>query len=158
MRVLSKTLVASAMMALFAFLATVATAQVRFDSEPLSILTFSGGRHDFTVELALDTEQRQQGLMHRTELAEDHGMLFDFGGSRPVAMWMRNTLIPLDMLFINARGRIVNIHQGAVPLSETIIPSGGPVKYVLELKGGVVAKQGIAIGDMVDSARIARDD
>ncbi|MBT9370316.1 DUF192 domain-containing protein [Rhizobium sp. CSW-27] len=156
MRIVAKTLVASAMMALFAFLATVAAAQVRFDSEPLSILTFSGGRQDFTVELALDAEQRQQGLMYRTEMAEDHGMLFDFGDSRAVAMWMRNTLIPLDMLFIDARGRIVNIHQGAVPLSETIIPSGGPVKYVLELKGGVVAKRGIAIGDLVDSAQIAR--
>ncbi|SIQ79291.1 hypothetical protein SAMN05880590_107203 [Rhizobium sp. RU35A] len=149
-------LVASAIMALFAFFASASVAQLRFDTQPLAIVTASGVRHNFTVELALDSQQRQQGLMYRTEMAEDRGMLFDFGGARDVSMWMRNTLLPLDMLFIDAAGRVVNIHQGAVPLSEAIISSGGPVNYVLELKGGVVASRGIAIGDRVESAQIAR--
>ena len=106
-------------------------------------------RLEFQVELALTPEQRSRGLMFRTELAEDEGMLFDFGTPRPVGMWMRNTYIPLDMLFIDADGRITRIEANAEPLSERTISSGGPVRAVLELPGGITEKLGIEPGDRV---------
>lgn len=106
-------------------------------------------RVEFDVELALTPEQRSRGLMFRTDLAEDEGMLFDFGAPRPVGMWMRNTYIPLDMLFIDADGRITRIEANAEPLSERTISSGGPVRAVLELPGGTTEKLGIEPGDRV---------
>ena len=115
---------------------------------PLAIETASG-RHEFQVELARTPEQRARGLMFRRELAEDRGMLFDFGAARPVTMWMRNTYIPLDMLFIEPDGSILRIEHDAQPLAEAIIPSGGPVKAVLELPGGTAARLGIRSGDHV---------
>jgi hypothetical protein len=151
-------LVLSAVLALFLFAGLLvgagAAADVTFSKQPLVIETASGQRHVFTVELALDSPQRQQGLMYRKEMAPDAGMLFDFEAPREVTMWMRNTLIPLDMLFINEKGRITHIHEGAVPLSETVISSRGPVDFVLELNAGEVKKRGIAVGDLVRSAEI----
>ncbi|MDO1583849.1 DUF192 domain-containing protein [Rhizobium oryzicola] len=131
-----------------------ASAEVRFAKEPLSIVTTAGVKHQFDVELALNDEQRELGLMKRTALGADQGMLFDFGGSRDVSMWMRNTLIPLDMLFINANGVISHIHANAKPESDDIISSNGKVAYVLELSGGEAARRGIAIGDHVLSHQI----
>jgi len=107
------------------------------------------GRFEFKVEIASSPAQRAHGLMYRRHLATDRGMLFDFGDSRPVAMWMRNTYIPLDMLFIEEDGRISRIAAETEPLSEEVIASGGPVKAVLELKGGITAKLGIRPGDRV---------
>lgn len=109
----------------------------------------AAGRFEFQVEVASSPEQRAHGLMYRRHLAEDHGMLFDFGTSRPVSMWMRNTYIPLDILFIEKDGRIARIAVETEPLSEEVIASGGPVKAVLELQGGVTAKLGIRPGDRV---------
>ncbi|WP_377296133.1 DUF192 domain-containing protein [Rhizobium sp. SGZ-381] len=153
MRTVLTTFAASAMMALLAFSA-VASAQLRFDKEPLTIVTTSGARHEFSVELALDPGQREQGLMYRKQMAANEGMLFDFFEARAIQMWMRNTLIPLDMVFIDAKGTITHIHERAEPLSETIISSQGPVNYVLELNGGAAAQLGIHKGDKVLSKQI----
>ncbi|AQS63152.1 DUF192 domain-containing protein [Rhizobium rhizogenes] len=141
---------------LFFTLAGTAQSQERqiFSSEPLTVETASGKAHDFVAELALDNAQREQGLMFRKSMPPENGMLFDFGEARDVAMWMRNTLIPLDMLFIARDGRITHIHENAVPHSEAIISSRGPVKFVLELNGGTAKRYGIKPGDMVRSAQI----
>src|SRR5690606_28514175 len=127
------TMMISAVSALFLFAAGHLMAQLSFDQEELLIQTRSGKTHSFTVELALTPEQRAQGLMHRQSMAADHGMLFDFGHSRPVSMWMQNTPLPLDMLFIQRDGTISHIHRNAVPFSQTIIDSHGLVNFVLEL-------------------------
>jgi len=115
----------------------------------------SGERaHVFQVEVMKTPENRAKGLMNRHHMAEDRGMLFDFEREEPVAMWMRNTYIPLDMLFIRADGRIHRVHERAQPLDETTIPAGAPVRYVLELNGGAAAKLGIKAGDRVRHALI----
>ena len=109
----------------------------------------ASGKHSFTVELAETPAQMEQGLMFRRELAPDAGMLFDFKQPTMATMWMRNTLIPLDMLFVDAQGRIVNIHERAVPQSDAIIAAAAPVRVVIELNGGTAARLGIAPGDRV---------
>ena len=146
-----------ALLFLFSGLASLASAQgsETFDQEPLIIMNSKGSQHRFTVELALDNGQRQQGLMYRKTMAADAGMLFDFGTDRDVTMWMRNTVLPLDMLFINADGSIHHIHHDAVPYSESIISSRGPIRFVLELNAGTAAKLGINPGDRVTSRRIS---
>lgn len=103
----------------------------------------------FQVELAKSPDERRIGLMHRREMAPDHGMLFDFGETAPVAMWMRNTYIALDMLFLRADGEIVNIAHDTVPHSETILSSDGPVRAVLEVPAGTMRLLGIKAGDRV---------
>ena len=118
------------------------------DESTLEIVT-KNGVHVFTVEMAQTDEERQKGLMFRKELPEGKGMLFDFKPDQDVAMWMRNTYIPLDMLFINADGTIRRIAENTEPLSEKTITSGGPVRGVLEVIGGTAKKLGIAAGDKV---------
>jgi uncharacterized membrane protein (UPF0127 family) len=103
----------------------------------------------FTVDLAVSAEDQAQGLMFRRSLPRDAGMLFDFGATRPAEFWMKNTLIPLDMLFIAADGHVADIHERAVPLSEATIGSKVPVRAVLEVNGGTVARLGIKEGDLV---------
>jgi uncharacterized membrane protein (UPF0127 family) len=107
------------------------------------------GVHAFQVEMAITPEEKERGLMFRRELPEGQGMLFDFQFDQPVAFWMKNTYIPLDMLFIRADGRILRIAENTEPLSERNIPSGGPVRAVLEVIGGTAKKLGIAPGDRV---------
>jgi uncharacterized protein len=107
------------------------------------------GVHAFQVEMAVTPEEKERGLMFRRELPEGHGMLFDFQFDQNVAFWMKNTYIPLDMLFIRADGRILRIAENTEPLSERNIPSGGPVRAVLEVIGGTAKKLGIAAGDRV---------
>lgn len=115
---------------------------------PLAITT-SKGSFNFFIELADTPQSRASGLMHRRELAADAGMLFNFFKTAPVSMWMKDTLIPLDMLFISAEGVIVNIAERTVPGSLTQIDSSGPVRAVLELNGGVCARLGISPGDKI---------
>ncbi len=103
----------------------------------------------FEVELAAEDEERRVGLMHRREMGADRGMLFDFGRVQPVSMWMRNTYIPLDMLFIDEGGEVVNIAHDTVPHSEAILSSAGPVRFVLEVPAGTSRLLGIGPGDMV---------
>ena len=136
----------AAVAALLGMLAQAAT--VRAAEEMLEIVTASGV-HVFTVEVARTDEERAKGLMFRKELPEGRGMLFDFKPDQHVSMWMRNTYIPLDMLFINGDGTIRRIAENTVPLSEKTIPSGGPVRGVLEVIGGTAKKLGIKPGDRV---------
>ena len=121
---------------------------IAFEETPLAIEGVHG-RFEFQVEMAVTSAQRSRGLMFRDSLDEDRGMLFDFGSPQEVSMWMRNTLIPLDMLFIREDGEISRIVGEAQPLSDRTILSGGPVRAVLELKGGIAAELGIEPGDKV---------
>ncbi|MFQ5618675.1 MAG: DUF192 domain-containing protein [Rhodospirillales bacterium] len=125
-----------------------ASAPVRFETSSLVVVT-ARGRSGFTVELALSAAQRMRGLQGRRRLAADAGMLFDFQGTGPAVMWMKDTYVPLDMLFIDSQGRIVNIAEHTVPLSLTPIRSAGPVRAVLELNAGTAARLGIRPGDRV---------
>ena len=145
---------ASAVLALFLCLAFSAAAGEKFDSQPLAIVTKDGKSHAFTVELAVTPRQREQGLMNRREMAADHGMLFAFGETRQVFMWMKNTYIPLDMLFIARDGKVRAIKENAEPLSEAIIDSKGPIDFVLELNGGTVERLGIRAGNRVENELI----
>ena len=117
--------------------------------ERLVIVTASGGVHRFTVEVARSRAEQERGLMFRDSLADDRGMLFDWGGMAPAAMWMKNTLIPLDMLFIDADGTILDIFANAVPGSLDVITAGVPVRAVLELNGGAAKRLGLKPGDRV---------
>jgi uncharacterized protein len=109
------------------------------------------GVHVFSVEIADNDAERARGLMYRKELPEGQGMLFDFHREQEVSFWMQNTYIPLDMVFIRADGRILRIAENTEPLSTRLIPSGGPVRAVLEVIGGTTRKLGIAPGDRVAS-------
>jgi uncharacterized membrane protein (UPF0127 family) len=136
---------------LFAGLGALIVAITLAHANNLSTLTIvtGSGTHRFNVEVADTPERRAVGLMHRPSMAGNAGMLFDFKTDAPVTMWMRNTRIPLDMLFIARDGRIVNIAERTVPFSEASIPSKGPVRAVLELNGGTSARLGIKPGDRV---------
>jgi len=116
--------------------------------EPLEIATRDGIRR-FEVEIADTPAQQERGLMFRRRLSARRGMLFDFHTPQSVSFWMKNTLIPLDIIFIDAGGRIVSIAAEARPMSEDLIPSGGPVLGVLELRGGRASEIGARIGDRV---------
>lgn len=107
----------------------------------------------FRVELAVTPPQRSQGLMHRTQMNPEHGMLFDMGRNVPVSMWMKNTLIPLDMLFIRDDGTIANIIHSAAPQTLETRNSDGPVVGVLELNGGMAKRLGIRAGYVLHHAR-----
>jgi uncharacterized protein len=112
-------------------------------------ITSKSGVHVFSVEIADTDASREKGLMFRKSLPEGQGMLFDFHEEQPVGFWMQNTYIPLDMIFIRGDGSILRIAENTEPLSTRIIPSGGPVRAVLELIGGSARKFGIAPGDKV---------
>lgn len=119
--------------------------------EELSIVKQDGLRETFRVELAETITQVQKGLMFREQMPKDAGMLFYFGGGEgEVSFWMKNTLIPLDMIFIRGDGTIAHIHENAVPHSLQSVPSRYPVAAVLEINGGESAARGIAVGDRVD--------
>jgi uncharacterized protein len=116
--------------------------------QPLEIVTKSGV-HVFSVELATTEEEKTTGLMYRKELPDGKGMLFDFSPEQQVSMWMKNTYISLDMIFIRADGSILRIAENTEPLSTKIIPSGGLAKGVLEVAAGTAQKYGIQPGDRV---------
>ncbi len=117
--------------------------------EPLTLVTASG-KHTFRVVQAVTDEERARGLMFRRAIDPDYGMLFDFGAKETEAtMWMKNTYIPLDMLFIRADGTIRSIAENTTPFSLDTISSGGPVKAVLEVQGGTARRLGLKPGDKV---------
>jgi uncharacterized membrane protein (UPF0127 family) len=121
------------------------------DSGPrraLEIIT-KAQRQIFEVEVASTREQRARGLMFRKAIPERDGMLFDFGRDQEIRMWMKDTLIPLDMIFIESDGRILRIEQNAEPESLRLISSGGQACAVLEVKAGTATKFGISVGDRV---------
>jgi uncharacterized membrane protein (UPF0127 family) len=126
-----------------------ASSSARADEfDTLSIATASGA-HSFQVEIAADDASREKGLMYRRFMPADRGMLFEFSRSAPLAFWMKNTYIPLDIIFIARDGSVIRIAASAEPLSEAIIPSGGPCAAVLELNGGAAAKIALKVGDKV---------
>ncbi len=116
--------------------------------ETVEIATKSGVQV-FAVEVAKTDEERRTGLMYRKELPEGRGMLFDFSPAQEVTMWMKNTYVSLDMIFIGSDGRILRIAENTEPLSTRVISSGGPAKGVLEVVAGTARKFGIAPGDRV---------
>jgi uncharacterized membrane protein (UPF0127 family) len=115
----------------------------------LLVQSVGSGTHRFRVEVAVNDAERARGLMFRRELAADAGMLFDFNVTQPVSMWMKNTLLPLDMLFVAEDGRVVNIAERTIPGSLTPIPSEEPVRFVIELAGGTAARLRLRAGDRV---------
>ena len=129
----------------------LAGAVTALETFPTTRLTISsaGKTHVFTVELATTRRQRAQGLMWRRRLAPDRGMLFVYGHEQVLSMWMKNTLTPLDMLFIDHAGAIVRIHERAVPGSLRAISSGKRARAVLELNGGTASRLGLKPGDTV---------
>jgi len=124
--------------------------------EALSIATQGGQRQALRVEVARNDADRAQGLMFRRSMPADQGMLFDFGRVEPVSMWMQNTYLPLDMLFIRAAGTVARIAANTEPLSARTIPSGEPVLAVLELNAGTASKLGIKPGDRVEHPMFKR--
>jgi uncharacterized membrane protein (UPF0127 family) len=122
--------------------------------ESKAVLHTATGDYSFTIEIADDGAERAKGLMFRQELAPDAGMLFDYSEEQQVAFWMRNTLIPLDMIFIASDGVVKSIHVNARPLDPTSIPSEGPVRFVLEIPGGRSVEIGLKPGDTFEHERV----
>lgn len=120
--------------------------QTGLTRDTLVVETASGVRHKFDVELALTLRQQAQGLMFREHMADDYGMLFLYEEEQPLSFWMMNTLIPLDIIFIDASGEVINIQHGK-PRNVTPLPSSRPALAVLEINGGLAAKLGIRPGD-----------
>lgn len=148
----------SALVALFSLLCVGAFAAdaISFGKGHLSISTTDGRQVRFSVELAVNDSQRTRGLMQRKTMPADHGMLFDFGEARLVTMWMKNTVLPLDMLFIDEDGVTQHIHENAVPFSEDLISSIGEVRYVLELNAGTVRRLRIGVGSRAELADLKK--
>lgn len=117
--------------------------------EDLEVVTASGTVHRFRVEIADDEAERQHGLMNRPKMDRDRGMLFEFPSEQIRSFWMKNTYIPLDIIYIARDGRIVSIAANTTPFSEAPIPSEGPANGVLEINGGLAAELGIRPGDTV---------
>jgi uncharacterized membrane protein (UPF0127 family) len=139
------------LLAVFCLLPFLAAVTARLDAAELQTLEIASksGVHAFAVELALTPEEQSRGLMYRKTLPEGQGMLFDFKRDQETSFWMKNTYVPLDMIFIRSDGRIHRIAENTEPLSERLVPSNGPVRAVLEVLAGTARKLGIAPGDRV---------
>jgi hypothetical protein len=135
-------------LALLLFISLSAPVARAMDTQTLEIVTKSGVQV-FTVEIATTEQEKTTGLMYRKELADGRGMLFDFSPEQPISMWMKNTFISLDMIFIRSDGRISRIAENTEPQSLAIIASGPPARGVLEVVAGTARKYGIAVGDRV---------
>jgi len=121
---------------------------------PLTIHS-SNGDHRFTVDVAATDEEQQRGLMFVRSLPGDRGMIFPYDPPQNVGFWMKNTLIPLDMIFITSDGRIAGIRANTTPLSTASVGVGQPTRFVLEVPGGYAARRGIAPGDQIELLEIA---
>ena len=140
--------------AIVLFFGTVGFAQPNADPnsvfpvEYLEVVT-GNGSFEFSVEIADEPDERSKGLMFREKMLPTHGMLFDFGKTSPVMMWMQNTPLSLDMIFIKEDGKVARVASNTEPFSQTIISSGEPVSHVLELNAGIARQIGIKPGDKV---------
>ena len=124
------------------------SARAQGATEALTLVTRTG-KHVFQVEVMRKPAELSRGLMFRRTMAKDRGMLFDFGKTGPVAMWMRNTYLPLDMVFIDKNGLVANVAENTEPLSEANIVSVRPVLSVLEINAGTARRIGLKAGDTV---------
>jgi uncharacterized membrane protein (UPF0127 family) len=147
-RLLGRRVLLGASLSLAAVAACAQDADIKFQKSSLVIVT-ARREIKFEVELATNDAERARGLMFRKQLGAYDGMLFDFYQEMPVSFWMKNTLIPLDMVFIAGDGTIKSVHANAVPMSTDAIPSGAAVRAVLEINGGSAALLGIKPGDKV---------
>jgi uncharacterized protein len=127
----------------------VPSADAKMRQDTLKIVSATGQEHAFSIEVASSEKEKSLGLMFRTDLGDNQGMLFPYASERALQMWMHNTYISLDMLFIRADGSIARIEERAEPLSDRVISSGDPVLAVLEIPGGAAARLGIKAGDKV---------
>jgi uncharacterized membrane protein (UPF0127 family) len=137
---------------LLAFSGAARAQQLATFSKSKLVIETAKGKFPFDIELALTPPQMEQGLMFRRSLAADAGMLFDYGDPQPVAMWMKNTLIPLDMVFIGKDGTIVDFRERAVPMSLDTIEPKVPARAVLEVNAGTAQRLGLKVGDTVHHA------
>ena len=128
----------------------IASDSVTYETAPLTIITNSGQHYRFTVEVAQTPKQLEYGLMFRESIDDDKGMIFLFPDEAQRGFWMKNTLVFLDMLFVDAQGKIVKIHPMARPHDETAIMSDYPAKAVIEIRGGLAKELGISAGDRVE--------
>jgi uncharacterized protein len=142
---------------IFAIFGRSTAADSGFIEGPTTVLTVetAAGSFHYDVELAVSEAERERGLMNRRTMAEDHGMLFDMGRTAPAVFWMHDTLISLDIIFIDADGRVVTIAGEAKPRSDKFIESGADVRYVLELNAGRAKAMRLEAGDVVRAACIA---
>ncbi len=147
-RLLAALLAIAALPLALADVAAPARAEAPIAAGRLEITTASG-THAFTVEIADTDAKRAEGLMFRTQMAPDHGMLFDFKRQEPVWFWMKNTYLPLDMIFVRSDGTVFSIAENTTPLSEATVTSGGPVRFVFEVVAGTAARLAIKPGDRV---------
>ncbi len=134
--------------AIWAPLTSIAQGFATFNRSKLRVVTKSG-KHEFIVEIAVTDRQHSQGLMFRQSRAKNAGMLFDYKVPTSITMWMKNTYIPLDMIFIGNDGRVINVVQRAIPFSENVISSLGKARGVLEVNGGTASRLGIIPGDKI---------
>ena len=124
---------------------------MRLPADPDNLVVHTAqGEFPFSIEIADDPSERSRGLMFREEMPARHGMLFDFGATRQVNMWMKNTPMSLDMVFIGKDGIVVNVAERTEPFSEAVISSAGPVDYVLELRAGIAKLIGLKAGDRLE--------
>ena len=130
-------------------LSTQARADLQTFEKSKLVIETSKGKFPFTIELAMTEAQMEQGLMYRRELAPDAGMLFDYRSPETITMWMKNTFIPLDMVFIGVDGKVVDFRERAVPFSLETIASKVPARAVLEVNSGTVQRLGLQVGDVV---------
>ena len=142
--------------AVLAAVAALASAGVKAASFSTLEIATKSGVQIFSVEMATTEDEKQKGLMYRRELADGKGMLFDFSPEQQISMWMKNTYISLDMIFIRADGRILRIAENTEPESTKIISSGGLARGVLEVPAGTAQKYGIAPGDRVSHPLFSR--
>ncbi|WP_299380949.1 DUF192 domain-containing protein [uncultured Kiloniella sp.] len=139
------------------FIATsISVAQIVFEKDTLTIFSATGKAHKFNIEIASTNEERSQGLMYRKNMAKNAGMLFVYNKPNNVTMWMKNTYIPLDMLFFNSEGKVVYIKENTTPHSTKTIASGQDVIGVLELNAGTTFQLGIKVGDIAQHPLLQR--
>jgi uncharacterized protein len=134
---------------LAAMMFVVAPAQAATVKTEKLIIETARGEQVFKVEVVREEKDRNRGLMYRKRMADNRGMLFDYDPPQDVAFWMKNTYIPLDIIFVDATGKIITIAANTKPLSLDRIPSNGVARGVLEIKGGFAEKLGIKVGDRV---------
>ncbi len=137
-----------------AFVLLVLSVASACSADNRAVFHTSKGDFPFTVEVADTEASRERGLMFRTSLAPDAGMLFDYHHEQQASFWMQNTLIPLDMIFISADGVVKTIHINARPMDTTSIPSGVPIRFVMEIAGGRSEEIGLKVGDRFEHPRV----